>query len=82
MNKLNKSGENLSPCATPVFCSISFDKKSSSRICWKLRFSTDCVLRIMVPVRFFVVNEAGIVFATAADVTLDCSCQVRNCVDC
>ena len=30
---------------------------------------------------FFVVNEAGIVFAIAADVMLDCFFQVRNCVD-
>ena len=97
MNKLNKSGESLSPCATPDFCSISFDKNSPSRICWKLHLSTDCIVCSMFPwsplfyqfckqqvpiyESFFVVNEAGIVFAVAADVMLDCFFQVRNCVD-
>ena len=32
--------------------------------------------------RFFLVNEAGIVIATTADVMLDCSFQVQSCVDC
>ena len=99
MNKLNKSGESLCPCATPDFCSISFDKNSPSRICWKLHFSTDCIVCIMLPWSpifmfckqqvliyevkcFFVVNEAVIVFAIAADVMLDCFFQVRNCVGC
>ena len=44
MSKQNKSAEKLSPRATPAFCLISFDRNSPSRICWRLHFSTDCLL--------------------------------------
>ena len=49
MNKSNKSGESLSPCATPVFCPISFDRNSPSVFCWKLHYSTDCNVCRMFP---------------------------------